>query len=110
MVHVKEGLIGSSYVCPKCGKSMELRERTGKKQNYPNHGKSSSNAQHPNFQDEGLRSLSARSCSHNKHSTDQPFRGIVDGMELRRVWKLVDKLACGWVQLREVLYVVLLLE
>ncbi|GFW77503.1 uncharacterized protein TNCV_2498951 [Trichonephila clavipes] len=28
MVHVKEGLIGSSYVCPKCGKSMELRERT----------------------------------------------------------------------------------
>ncbi|GFU13420.1 hypothetical protein TNCV_3980561 [Trichonephila clavipes] len=24
----KEGLIGSSYVCPKCGKSMELRERT----------------------------------------------------------------------------------
>ncbi|GFW56796.1 hypothetical protein TNCV_160261 [Trichonephila clavipes] len=26
---VKEGLIGSSYVSPKCGKSMELRERTG---------------------------------------------------------------------------------
>ncbi|GFX90667.1 hypothetical protein TNCV_3194851 [Trichonephila clavipes] len=26
---MKEGLIGSSYVCPKCGKSMELRERTG---------------------------------------------------------------------------------
>ncbi|GFV06474.1 uncharacterized protein TNCV_2947971 [Trichonephila clavipes] len=25
---IKEGLIGSSYVCPKCGKSMELRERT----------------------------------------------------------------------------------
>ncbi|GFV14700.1 hypothetical protein TNCV_2586731 [Trichonephila clavipes] len=25
---MKEGLIGSSYVCPKCGKSMELRERT----------------------------------------------------------------------------------
>ncbi|GFS58955.1 hypothetical protein TNCV_68801 [Trichonephila clavipes] len=24
----KEGLIGSSYVCPKCGKNMELRERT----------------------------------------------------------------------------------
>ncbi|GFY34469.1 uncharacterized protein TNCV_2821551 [Trichonephila clavipes] len=24
---MKEGLIGSSYVCPKCGKSMELRER-----------------------------------------------------------------------------------
>ncbi|GFU74542.1 uncharacterized protein TNCV_550811 [Trichonephila clavipes] len=24
----EEGLIGSSYVCPKCGKSMELRERT----------------------------------------------------------------------------------
>ncbi|GFW98598.1 hypothetical protein TNCV_2757771 [Trichonephila clavipes] len=23
-----QGLIGSSYVCPKCGKSMELRERT----------------------------------------------------------------------------------
>ncbi|GFT35145.1 hypothetical protein TNCV_352781 [Trichonephila clavipes] len=30
MVHVKESLIGSSYVCPKCGKSMELRERTAK--------------------------------------------------------------------------------
>ncbi|GFS67969.1 hypothetical protein TNCV_1362131 [Trichonephila clavipes] len=28
---MKEDLIGSSYVCPKCGKSMELRERTGKK-------------------------------------------------------------------------------
>ncbi|GFX42215.1 5'-AMP-activated protein kinase subunit beta-1 [Trichonephila clavipes] len=28
---MKEGLIGSLYVCPKCGKSMELRERTGKK-------------------------------------------------------------------------------
>ncbi|GFU78057.1 hypothetical protein TNCV_183791 [Trichonephila clavipes] len=26
---MKEGLIGSSNVCPKCGKSMELRERTG---------------------------------------------------------------------------------
>ncbi|GFW78973.1 hypothetical protein TNCV_214061 [Trichonephila clavipes] len=26
---MKEGLIGSSYVCPKCGKSIELRERTG---------------------------------------------------------------------------------
>ncbi|GFX32604.1 hypothetical protein TNCV_3704781 [Trichonephila clavipes] len=26
---MKEGLIGSSYVCPKCGKSMKLRERTG---------------------------------------------------------------------------------
>ncbi|GFW03428.1 hypothetical protein TNCV_1739781 [Trichonephila clavipes] len=25
---VKEVLIGSSYGCPKCGKSMELRERT----------------------------------------------------------------------------------
>ncbi|GFU97367.1 hypothetical protein TNCV_3889821 [Trichonephila clavipes] len=25
---MKEGLIGSSYVCLKCGKSMELRERT----------------------------------------------------------------------------------
>ncbi|GFX29512.1 hypothetical protein TNCV_4775861 [Trichonephila clavipes] len=25
---MKEGLIGSSYACPKCGKSMELRERT----------------------------------------------------------------------------------
>ncbi|GFX84248.1 hypothetical protein TNCV_3975951 [Trichonephila clavipes] len=25
---MKEGLIGSSYVCPKRGKSMELRERT----------------------------------------------------------------------------------
>ncbi|GFW80256.1 hypothetical protein TNCV_65881 [Trichonephila clavipes] len=24
---MKEGLIGSSYGCPKCGKSMELRER-----------------------------------------------------------------------------------
>ncbi|GFW42855.1 hypothetical protein TNCV_1212621 [Trichonephila clavipes] len=24
---MKEGLIGSSYVCPKCGKSIELRER-----------------------------------------------------------------------------------
>ncbi|GFT16370.1 hypothetical protein TNCV_1671191, partial [Trichonephila clavipes] len=24
---MKEGLIESSYVCPKCGKSMELRER-----------------------------------------------------------------------------------
>ncbi|GFX37777.1 hypothetical protein TNCV_3116271 [Trichonephila clavipes] len=23
-----KGLIGSSYVCPKCGKSMELREKT----------------------------------------------------------------------------------
>ncbi|GFX33258.1 hypothetical protein TNCV_1796311 [Trichonephila clavipes] len=30
---LKEGLIGSSYVCPKCGKSMELKERTGKKVN-----------------------------------------------------------------------------
>ncbi|GFS85378.1 uncharacterized protein TNCV_4884841, partial [Trichonephila clavipes] len=27
---MKEGLIGSSYVCPKCGKRMELRERTVK--------------------------------------------------------------------------------
>ncbi|GFY03500.1 hypothetical protein TNCV_3211371 [Trichonephila clavipes] len=27
---MKEGLIASSYVCPKCGKPMELRERTGK--------------------------------------------------------------------------------
>ncbi|GFX63321.1 hypothetical protein TNCV_3619241 [Trichonephila clavipes] len=26
---LKEGLIGSSYVCPKCGKGMELSERTG---------------------------------------------------------------------------------
>ncbi|GFY27684.1 hypothetical protein TNCV_241521 [Trichonephila clavipes] len=26
----KEGLIGSSYVCPKCGKSMELREKRKK--------------------------------------------------------------------------------
>ncbi|GFW54557.1 hypothetical protein TNCV_5109311 [Trichonephila clavipes] len=25
---MEEGLIGSSYVCPKCGKSMELKERT----------------------------------------------------------------------------------
>ncbi|GFW29914.1 hypothetical protein TNCV_4999541 [Trichonephila clavipes] len=25
---MKEGMIGSSYVCPKCGKSTELRERT----------------------------------------------------------------------------------
>ncbi|GFV72757.1 hypothetical protein TNCV_5038361 [Trichonephila clavipes] len=25
---MKEGLIGSSYVCPKCRKSIELRERT----------------------------------------------------------------------------------
>ncbi|GFX47881.1 hypothetical protein TNCV_4792611 [Trichonephila clavipes] len=25
---MKEGLIGSSYVCPKCGKSMQLRGRT----------------------------------------------------------------------------------
>ncbi|GFW05715.1 hypothetical protein TNCV_3407811 [Trichonephila clavipes] len=25
---MKEGLIGLSYVCPKCGKNMELRERT----------------------------------------------------------------------------------
>ncbi|GFX63715.1 hypothetical protein TNCV_215151 [Trichonephila clavipes] len=31
---MKEGLIGSSYVCPKCGKSIELRERTGKKMNH----------------------------------------------------------------------------
>ncbi|GFW16651.1 hypothetical protein TNCV_2352731 [Trichonephila clavipes] len=30
---MKEGLIGSSYACPKCGKSMQLRERTGKKVN-----------------------------------------------------------------------------
>ncbi|GFY02394.1 hypothetical protein TNCV_3502751 [Trichonephila clavipes] len=28
---MKKGLIGSSYVCPKCGKSMELRERTAKR-------------------------------------------------------------------------------
>ncbi|GFW95249.1 hypothetical protein TNCV_314511 [Trichonephila clavipes] len=28
-----KGLIASSYVCPKCGKPMELRERTGKKLN-----------------------------------------------------------------------------
>ncbi|GFW90516.1 hypothetical protein TNCV_2839631 [Trichonephila clavipes] len=28
---MKEGLIGSSYVCPKCGKRVELRERTGQK-------------------------------------------------------------------------------
>ncbi|GFX43283.1 a disintegrin and metalloproteinase with thrombospondin motifs 9 [Trichonephila clavipes] len=37
MVHVcvKEGLIGSSYVCLKCGKSMELRERTGNKDCSP---------------------------------------------------------------------------
>ncbi|GFX38464.1 hypothetical protein TNCV_2344371 [Trichonephila clavipes] len=27
---MKEGLLGSSYVCPKCGKSMELREKTGR--------------------------------------------------------------------------------
>ncbi|GFW21225.1 hypothetical protein TNCV_3774361 [Trichonephila clavipes] len=33
MVYVKEGLIASSYVCPKCGKPMELRERTGKSLN-----------------------------------------------------------------------------
>ncbi|GFW85062.1 hypothetical protein TNCV_3248021 [Trichonephila clavipes] len=32
-VCVKEGLIGSSYVSPKCGKSMKLRERTGMKVN-----------------------------------------------------------------------------
>ncbi|GFU86846.1 hypothetical protein TNCV_2231711 [Trichonephila clavipes] len=25
---MKEGLLGTSYVCPKCGKGMELRERT----------------------------------------------------------------------------------
>ncbi|GFW03256.1 hypothetical protein TNCV_463701 [Trichonephila clavipes] len=30
---MKEGLIGSSYLCPKYGKRMELRERTGKKVN-----------------------------------------------------------------------------
>ncbi|GFV32225.1 uncharacterized protein TNCV_1675131 [Trichonephila clavipes] len=30
---MKEGLIASSYVCPKCGKPMELRERTGKSLN-----------------------------------------------------------------------------
>ncbi|GFX42046.1 putative nuclease HARBI1 [Trichonephila clavipes] len=30
---MKEGLIASSYVCPKCGKPMELRERTGKSVN-----------------------------------------------------------------------------
>ncbi|GFU96196.1 mitotic-spindle organizing protein 2A [Trichonephila clavipes] len=30
---MKEGLIASSYVCPKCGKPMELRERTGKNLN-----------------------------------------------------------------------------
>ncbi|GFV74264.1 uncharacterized protein TNCV_5127081 [Trichonephila clavipes] len=28
-----EGLIASSYVCPKCGKRIESRERTGKKLN-----------------------------------------------------------------------------
>ncbi|GFV60798.1 hypothetical protein TNCV_3169881 [Trichonephila clavipes] len=27
---MKEGLIGSSYVCPKWGKSIEFRERTGR--------------------------------------------------------------------------------
>ncbi|GFX62067.1 uncharacterized protein TNCV_2227931 [Trichonephila clavipes] len=30
---MKEGLIGSSYQCPKCGKRTELRERMGKKVN-----------------------------------------------------------------------------
>ncbi|GFW55468.1 uncharacterized protein TNCV_118521 [Trichonephila clavipes] len=30
---MKEGLIASSYICSKCGKPMELRERTGKKLN-----------------------------------------------------------------------------
>ncbi|GFV41312.1 hypothetical protein TNCV_4823471 [Trichonephila clavipes] len=30
---MKEGLIASSYVCRKCGKPMELRERTGKSLN-----------------------------------------------------------------------------
>ncbi|GFX52850.1 DDE_Tnp_IS1595 domain-containing protein [Trichonephila clavipes] len=30
---IKEGLIAFSYVCPKCRKRMELRERTGKKLN-----------------------------------------------------------------------------
>ncbi|GFU38829.1 mitotic-spindle organizing protein 2A [Trichonephila clavipes] len=30
---MKEGLIASSYICPKCGKPMELRERTGKSLN-----------------------------------------------------------------------------
>ncbi|GFS87226.1 hypothetical protein TNCV_213481 [Trichonephila clavipes] len=29
---VKEGLNGSSYVCPKCGKSMELRQRMNGKE------------------------------------------------------------------------------
>ncbi|GFV94951.1 hypothetical protein TNCV_1029491 [Trichonephila clavipes] len=29
--YMKEGLIGSSYVCPKCGKSMESREKTNKR-------------------------------------------------------------------------------
>ncbi|GFX68323.1 hypothetical protein TNCV_2816981 [Trichonephila clavipes] len=35
MVHVKEGLIGLSYLCPKCGKSMELKERTVCKEQLP---------------------------------------------------------------------------
>ncbi|GFT71583.1 hypothetical protein TNCV_1055981 [Trichonephila clavipes] len=30
---MKEGSIGSSYVCPNCGQRMELTERTGKKVN-----------------------------------------------------------------------------
>ncbi|GFX60359.1 hypothetical protein TNCV_4741151 [Trichonephila clavipes] len=29
---MQEGLIGSSYGCPKCGKSMELRERVVEEQ------------------------------------------------------------------------------
>ncbi|GFX64406.1 hypothetical protein TNCV_4042981 [Trichonephila clavipes] len=30
---MKKGLMRSSYVCPNCGKSMQLRERTDKKVN-----------------------------------------------------------------------------
>ncbi|GFW04641.1 hypothetical protein TNCV_3066591 [Trichonephila clavipes] len=44
---MKEGLIGSSYVCPKCGESMELRQRTVAQQSM----RARNNYAHPNISD-----------------------------------------------------------
>ncbi|GFV56353.1 hypothetical protein TNCV_4674711 [Trichonephila clavipes] len=68
----KEGLIESSYVCPKCGKSMELRERTGMAEKHETEPKDS-----PRGLVRRSRKYPSQSPTQVQGSNPRPGQGLV---------------------------------